>query len=326
MMTDWTTKINKNFADQLMQVEDQALQYFLELELHGQVKGTVENLWTLSEPAKLLGKQAADGRWRFKGKGPDERPYINYDLLETYRNLRVLIDQYGFTRDHPGIEKAAEYVFTCQREQGDIYGILGQQYMPYYMGALMSLLVTAGYGDDARIEKGFSWLLSVRQADGAWVIPMQTIPAKEKTVDYWKGSPILADREAPFSHLATGMVLRAFARHPEYFRHGGALAAAQQMKKRLFRADKYNDRKGREYWLKFQYPFWWPNLATELDNMGRMGLSADDPDIEHILNWFVENQESDGLWPTGYGKGRKAARNRRWVGLAVFRMLKFFEV
>ena len=34
----------------------------------------------------------------------------------------------------------------------------------------------------------------------------------------------------------------------------------------------------------------------------------------------------DGLWDTRYGKGKEAERMRRWVGLAVCRVLKrFFE-
>lgn len=43
-----------------------------------------------------------------------------------------------------------------------------------------------------------------------------------------------------------------------------------------------------------------------------------------LLTWFVHHQE-DGLWPTGYSSGRKAADNRRWVGLAICRLLKHYS-
>jgi len=39
----------------------------------------------------------------------------------------------------------------------------------YYSGAIMGLLIQAGYQTDPRIEKGFQWLLCTRQDDGGWV-------------------------------------------------------------------------------------------------------------------------------------------------------------
>jgi hypothetical protein len=52
---------------------------------------------------------------------------------------------------------------------------------------------------------------------------------------------------------------------------------------------------------------------------------GDDPDIHYGLDWFVTNQEADGLWPTGYGSGSKAEPMKRWISLAVLRMLKRFH-
>jgi hypothetical protein len=41
----------------------------------------------------------------------------------------------------PTIAKAAEYIFSNQMYEGDIRGILGNQYMPYYHGAILELLI-----------------------------------------------------------------------------------------------------------------------------------------------------------------------------------------
>jgi hypothetical protein len=54
--------------------------------------------------------------------------------------------------------------------EGDIRGMLGNQYAPYYTGAMLSLLIKAGFAHDPRIEKGMRWLLKMRQDDGGWVI------------------------------------------------------------------------------------------------------------------------------------------------------------
>jgi hypothetical protein len=122
--------------------------------------------------------------------------------------------------------------------------------------------------------------------------------------------------------MATGMVLRAFAAHPKYCHSKEARVAGEQLKSRFFKADKYNDRKPPKYWLKFQYPFWWTDLLTALDSLSLLGFSRKDTDIQKGLDWFVSNQEDDGLWPTGYNKGNRAKAKRQWVGLAACRILK----
>jgi hypothetical protein len=140
----------------------------------------------------------------------------------------------------------------------------------------------------------------------------------------WRGAPISPDRSRPFSHLATGMVLRAFAAYPRYRQREEARIAGEQLKTRFFKPDKYNDRKTPQYWSKFQYPFWWSNILTALDSLSWLGFSADDADIQKGIDWFISNQEENGLWPTGYGKGKGAEKGKSWVGLAVCRVLKRF--
>ncbi len=194
--------------------------------------------------------------------------------------------------------------------------------MPYYHAIIMEALVKAGYADDARIERGFEWLLSMRQDDGGWIIPVQAVPAKEKTEELWRGAPIPPDRSRPFSHLATGMVLRAFAVHPRYRRSEEARTAGELLKSRFFKSDKYNDRKAPRYWTKFQYPFWWPNVLTALDSLSWLGFSRDDQDIQKGLDWFISNQGVEGTWRTSYGKAKKAGEVKLWVGLAVCRVFK----
>jgi hypothetical protein len=120
------------------------------------------------------------------------------------------------------------------------------------------------------------------------------------------------------------MVLRAFAAHPRRRRSEEARVAGERLKSRLFKPDKYNDRKAVHYWLKFQYPFWWSNLLTALDSLSLIGFPPEDADVRQGLDWFVSNQEDDTMWPTGYGKGRKAESARLWVGLAICRVLKRF--
>lgn len=325
MPDKWINVLPNNPLPALLVWQDPALTYFVRRDLLGDAVEPVNALWELPEAKRLVSKQQANGSWPYPGKSYDPVSNTNYDLLETYRTLRLLVELYGFKREHPALAKTAEYIFSCQTEEGDIRGILGNQYMPYYHGAILELLNKAGYTDDPRTEKGLHWLLSMRQEDGGWIIPAQLVPAKQKTSQLWHGPSVLPDRSRPHSHIATGMVLRAFAAHPNYRRRPEAITAGECLKERLFQADKYNDRKAASYWLKFQFPFWWPSLVTALDTLSCLGFDRWDKDIARGLGWFVENQLADGLWATGYGSGRKAEGMRRWVGLAICRVLKYYS-
>lgn len=309
----------------LLKWGDKALNYFVHRDLLEEPFWTVERLWELPDAIRLVKRQLADGSWKYEGKSQDSTPGQNYALLETYRNLRVLVELYGFTRDHPGLQKAAGYVFNCQTAEGDIRGIIGNQYMPYYHGAILELLIKAGYDDDPRVVAGLDWLLAMRQADGGWIVPAQAVPSKKRTAEFWSAAPVLPDRSRPHAHLATGMILRAFAVHPGYGGRAEVLTAGDRLKRRFFQADKYTDRKAPSYWLKFQFPFWWSNLLTALDTLSRLDFEKEDADIVRGLGWFIAHQEEDGLWLTGYRSGSKAEANRRWVGLAICRTLKRFH-
>lgn len=306
----------------LLAADDPALDYFTRRDLLGEPVSPLETLWALPDAVKITSRQQPDGAWKYPGKAIDPTTGTNYYLLETFRNLRLLVGCYGFDCRSPSIQKAAEHLFSYQGAEGDLRGILGNQYMPYYHGAILALLIEAGYGEDPRVLRGLDWLLSVRQEDGGWIVPAQAVAPSQKTGEFWRGPALPPNRSLPHAHLATGMALRAFATHPAYNKRAEIIQAGEALKERLFQADKYNDRKAGSYWFKYQYPFWWTNLLTALDTLGRLGFSAGDPQIARGLDWFCQHQEADGLWPTGYGIGKKATWNRNWVGLAVCRILR----
>jgi len=324
MLKSWRSSLRLDPLPALLAWPDPALAYFVQRDLQEQPVGPVEALWELPRARRPVEKQQADGSWRYPNRPNHPAPNANYHLLETYRSLRVLVEMVGFQREHPALARAAEYVFSCQTEEGDIRGILGNQYMPYYHAAILELLIKSGYTKDRRVIKGLQWLLSLRQGDGGWIIPAQLVPASRRTDQFWLGSPLPPDRSRPHSHLATGMVLRAFAAHPGYRGRPEIIAAGQCLKERLFPPDKYNDRKAATYWLKFQFPFWWPNLLTALDTLSWLNFDRSDPHISRGLDWFLTNQSADGLWEIGYGSGLNIQAMRHWVGLAICRVVKRF--
>ena len=308
--------------------------YFVHRDLLGKDVGPPQHLWQLPQAQKILKKQLPDGSW--PRPAAKKHPAINYPLIETWRHFRFLVEQFGFTRHHPQARRAAEFLFSCQTEDGDIRGMLANQYATYYTGAIMALLIQAGYHDDPRIEKGFQWLLSMRQSDQGWTIPILTHKFDQATQyrltsDY--APPVEPDRSRPFSHNWTGMVLRAFAVHPVYRKSEAARTAAQLLKSRFFQRDVYTSYQSASYWIRFEYPFWWNNLVAALDTISRIGLSKDDEHIRQALDWLRDHQGEDGLWKPSYLKPqadrKESTRSRSaslWVSLAVCRIYtRFYE-
>jgi hypothetical protein len=337
-MSDWANRLNHGPIRPLIDSKDEAVVYFTRRDLLNEAVEPIERVWELPGVRKILKKQQADGSWR-----PASKKYggsgVNYRLAETWKQLRYLVDQYELDRKHPAIEKAAEYIFSCQTREGDIRGMLANQYAPYYTGATMSLLIKAGYGEDERIEKGFQWLLKMRQDDGGWVIGspgMAGIPGltREEAYDLTSSAERKTakafDRSRPFSAAGTGMVIRAFAVHSAYRNSEYAVTAAGLLKSKFFKKDNWSSYRHPDNWVRFQFPFWWTNLVSALDSLSLMGLPKGDPEIGNALRWLVDHQERSGLWKTSYSSIHKAPHNKRtyeeqlWITLAICRIFKRF--
>jgi len=330
-MTNWQKLLKFDPLSPLISSKNEAIEYYVRRDLLGEKVKPISHLWQLPEAQKIVRKQQADGSWKYPGKKTVVYPKHHYSLLETWKQFRFLVERYEFTREHPTARKAAEFLFSCQTDDGDIRGFIGNQYATYYTGAVMAVLIKAGYEDDPRIEKGFKWLLSMRQDDGGWTVPILTHKLDRKTMHRLTGQyaePIEPDRSKPFSHNWTDMVLRAFAVHPHYRKSKEAKIAGTSLKSRFLQPDVYSSYRAADYWVRFE--FWWPNLLTALDSLSLMGFSKDDPDIKKALDWFIDHQEPNGLWKTTYVMGKEATDNeknrvrRLWVSLGVCRVFERF--
>ena len=329
-MDNWRKQLKFDPLPPLLSSGNEALQYFARRYLLAEHVGSVHRLWQLPEAQRILKKQLADGAWPRTGE--KKHPAINYRLIETWRHFRFLVEQYGFTREHPQAQKAAEFLFSCQTEERDIRGILANQYATYYTGAIMALLIKAGYADDPRIDKGFQWLLMIRQDDLGWTVPLITRKfdrATQYRLTSEYAEPVEPDRSRPFSHNWTGMVLRAFAAHEKYRKSEAARVAAQLLKSKFFQPDCYSSYQAARYWVRFEYPFWWNNLVAALDSLSLIGLSKDDEQIGQALTWLVDHQEESGLWKASYAKAQetekeaaKAQEMKPWVSLAICRVFR----
>ena len=330
-MKDWRAQVKHDPLPALLGSDYPAVHYFARRDLLEQPAGPIQELWELPEARRILKKQLVNGSWAHPRAG--KHAAINYGLIETWRYFRILVEKYGLTRRHPQLHKAAEFLFSCQTEEGDFRGFLANQYATYYSGAIMALLIQSGYADDPRIEKGFRWLLDMRQDDLGWTVPLITHKLDRQTqyrLTSEYAEPLEPDRSKPFSHNWTGMVLRAFAVHDEYRHSHAAQTAACLLKSRFFQADSYSSYRAASYWLRFEYPFWWNNLVAALDSVSLIGLPREDEQISQALQWLVNHQEESGLWKVTYAKEEgketpKIKEMRFWITLAICRIFKRFQ-
>ena len=139
-----------------------------------------------------------------------------------------------------------------------------------------------------------------------------------------KPEPVMPDRSKPFSHLVTGVVLRAFAAHPEHRNNLHAIRAGGLLKSRFFQPDKYPDRKASSFWTGFSHPFWFTDLLSSLDSLSQLGFSREDKDIRKALDWFVERQERNGLWNLRILR-TKDRDLPLWLALAISRVFQRFR-
>jgi hypothetical protein len=326
-MHEWRRRLRIDPLPNLLSSENEALRYFVNRDLLDEEVGPVDALWELAQVAKVLRKQQEDGSWKYPGGKPELRSQENYNQVQTYKVLTDLVEKYGFTRDHQALARAAEFLFGFQTEEGDFRGIYRHQYTPNYTAAITELLVKAGYGEDPRIHKVFSWLLSKRQEDGGWAVPMRTgVPEGTSTVKeaYWVEELIQPDRSRPFSHWCTGIVLRAFAAQEGYRQRPEARAAGELLKSRFFKPDPYPDRKAASFWEKIRYPFFWTDILSALDSLWWLGFSGEDSDVQKGLDWLVANQEEGGLWKARYLSGGDKDIHL-WTTLHVCRVLRRYR-
>jgi hypothetical protein len=262
-----------------------------------------------------------NGGWKYPAPRTRLRSADDYDQLETFRILSILIEKHGLDRGHPAIRRASRYVLAHQSVAGDVRGIYGNQYSPNYTAAFLELLTKVGYGADPAVRRSFRWLLSVRQDDGGWAIPFRTT-GRNFDPSTLRTATIQPVTRKPSSHLVTGVVLRALAAHPQYRKSQAARAAGALLSSRLFKADAYADRRATTFWTQFSYPFWFTDLVSALDSLSLVGFSTDEPSIRRALQWLVEHQDKSGLWKLRMTRGGQDSARYVWLTLAICRVFK----
>lgn len=285
-----------------------------------------KNLQKFASRIRILKAQKSNGGWckrKYEGHPRWEKTYY---IVETLRNLFRLYD-YACTLEEPGIQKAINFLFSTQSKEGDFRGAYLNEYSPTYHALTLEILCLYGMESDKKTQKGFRWIIKNRQDDGGWVIPYRTIDQEQLKNRYnykaqLKLEPVKPDKSRPFSHLVTGMVLRALAESSTWRKSREAKKAGELMLSRLFKEDEYNDRRLPCFWEEISYPFWATDILSSLDSLSKVGFNLEDERIQKGLEWLMKKQTKQGYWEAGNKKS--SLEDHLWVTFAVLRVLKRF--
>jgi len=219
------------------------------------------------------------------------------------------------------LHKACEFVLKSATEDGGIADLIlgetpavrGKTVALHFQGWALSALCRAGYDDDARVQKGFDFLLAHRQHDGGWA---------------WRG--VRTESAArPSSHLITGMVLRAFASSKIRRVSREPRRAAELIATRFLQPDRYDDRKAASHWEDIAEPRFWVDVLGALDSVTAIGLGKENSGVRTAEAYVRGRQAEDGFWyPGPPDKGAKAAASERdklaalWLTLRVLLTLR----
>jgi len=284
------------------------------------------NLQKFASRIRILKSQRPNGGWGKKKYEGHPRWEKTYYIVDTLKNMFRLYN-YGCILEDEGIQKAAKFLFSTQSKAGDFRGAYLNEYAPTYHALTLEVLCLYGLDKNERTQKGFLWIMKNRQDDGGWVIPYRTIDQEQLKSRYnfeaqLKLEPIKSDKSQPFSHLVTGMVLRALASSPTWRKSKEAWKAGELLLSRFFKADKYNDRWLPSFWEELTYPFWATDILSSLDSLSKIGFPVDNEKIKKGLNWVLKKQNKQGYWEAGNRKF--SVEDHLWVTFAVLRVFKRF--
>lgn len=285
-----------------------------------------KNLQKFAARIRIFENQRPNGGWCKKKYEGHPRWENTYYIVDTLRNA-IHLYNFGCSLEDEGIQKLTDFLFSTQTKEGDFRGAYLNEYAPTYHALTLEILCLFGLDDDPRVQKGFRWLLRNKQDEGGWVIPYRTINKAELRSRYTlqaqlKLAPVKPNKAMPFSHLVTGMVLRALTASPKWIKHRETKKTGKLLLSRFFKPDKYEDRHLAEYWEEITFPFWATDILSSMDSLSRLGFDAEDEKVQYAINWLLKKQSPDGYWKSGLKKS--TIEDHLWVTVSVMRVLKKF--
>jgi hypothetical protein len=270
----------------------------------------------------LLSLQKEKGNW----KDLDQAGYTIGGSVRATTAALMRLGYLGLDKDHPAVQRGAEYLFSKQRKDGSWplpERVSDYEYTrgPYTMTPVQTSipllgLVMCGYDEDPRIERAFNWLIEKRNDDGTW-------PAGKVDDVYVR---IAGYRRLPHSQWGcrtnTTQALLCFSFHK---RRRTSSEARQALDHLLGRETRERDNLGFNvarfigvephrgaltYHAKFD-----PSLVLAI--CARVGANRNDARVDDLISWITDQQGDYGLWD--YMPHPEVSR---WISFDILQSLK----
>ena len=257
--------------------------------------------------AGLLAAQKRDGYWH-------QRDFYLPKHCGTFWSMSVLADA-GLRRDNEQIERACEYLFTFQRENGAFCrrrrvagkGLVWREDPgPCTHARIVRFLIQFGYGVDPRTRAGIDWLLGAQRADGTWDChPTRRYGCLRATHDVLRVAALDADA----------------AGHPAV-QQGAAIVCD------LLLQDNRSRYHTGGSWRTLVYPHFGVSLISALDTLARLGFTRKQPQVAQAFDYLLSRRLPGGAWPLDGGPSRppfsfgELGAANKWVTLDALRVLR----
>jgi len=294
--------------------------------------------------ARILTKQTAKGHWE------DEHNPYRPKYKSTYWQVMIL-GQLGMNKVDERVQKACEYVFSLQLDEGGFSSHTPERVLEEYewmrtrtalkeklqpdadswtrtlvrehqytclTGNVCAAMLRMGYNGDPRLRKALNWLVSVQNVDGGWLCPYWKAHIKDThSCFYGAICPFEAFSEVSGAERTTEMK-RAIESGAEFL-----------LMHRLFKADHHNFRVINRQWLRFSFPwFYGYDILRGLSVLTKLGY-INDSRLTDAVKLLIQKRRPNGTWlldssPTGRMQANIEAVGEpsKWITLNALRVLK----
>lgn len=233
----------------------------------------------------------------------------------------LLLSELGVERDLR-IEKAVEFVFEFQLEDGSFTSVAGKKRRTYstnefcLTGIILRFLLLFGYETDSRVNEALNFLITTGEDWSCNWYPMEKDKVIPKTC-YMGGIKALAALAKLPSHLVTKEVKDII--------HGNAEV---YLENRIYwyRRDTLGKRVKKPSWARFAFPlFWQSDVLDVLDVLTELGIK--DERMKESVD-LVRSKQVEGRWilertyPKKGGVLGKVGNPSKWITLRTLRVLK----
>jgi len=275
--------------------------------------------------AELVQLQHADGTWQ----GVDVRGAGQHGPVVATAYALMQLAYRGLSLQHPAVSKAAEYVFSQQLQDGSwpLEGMSwpgkvdrdreaeGYSMIPLQTALPLRALAACGYATDSRAERAYHWLLSKQLPDGAW--PTGVASGNLGGVGGYRR--LAHSRWGCRTNTTAALICLAFhpkrrtspsARRALDLLLGQETRAAHALGVEVARlAGAEPMRGGLTYFARF-------DAALLLDLCWRVGAGPDDPRIDGLAHFVLQQRGAFGLW-----QHRSQPQVSRWLSFDLLRSL-----